>query len=320
MAYQFDVNNAGGANGGAEAVFLLKELLKSAGWVVRSSGDGTTFFAASDGITTAGAGAGGMNNSRAWFCIRQPPSAVPRREFCCQRGSSGEAFWWITMSAEDGFTLTAGDADDKPTATDDENLFGTTTVGTTLFAAAASYRIHIGADNAAPFAFWFFCVTNGTGANPTAIVFEPLAAGSFNSVDADPAVYYVEAASATTLVSTSLAATGGPVGWFNKNTVGPGGPELFVDMPALEYRRSGGTIAPNGAGSNPYDGDDNHFPIPYGRDTSTASSLGWKGFGSQMRWKGTVRANMSTLSDGGTRTKVIVGDVVLPWDGSVPVV
>jgi len=312
MTFLYDTNNADGANGGAEVIYALKELLKSAGWDVPASGDSLSFFAASDGITHAGSGAGGMNNSTAWFRVRAPASMSPRREFVFQRGTTERA-WWIQVSAEDGF-ITGGSATVAPTATDDENLYGTAATGTTLFTTAATYNFHMAADNASPFNWWCTSMVNATAVLDAILLFDTMVAGSFNAADEDPAIYYVNLGTGA-LDSGQLYSASGPKGWYKKDLSG----ELFVPIHAFIYQSgSVGVFVPGLTGTNPYDGDDNHFPVPYGRASGDTTQVGWKGFGTMMRWLGTNRANMDTLSDGGTRTKVTIGDVVLPWDGSVP--
>lgn len=316
MSFTFDVNNANGANGGAEAIFDLKALLKAAGWVVRSSGDATTYFSSSDGITTAGTGAGGMNNSRSWFCIRAPASMTPRREFCFQRGTTGNTHWWIKVSAEDGFTGGTPDADDMPTATDEQNLHGTAVAGTSLFTTAATYRHHIGADNATPFGWYIFNLVNGTGVQDAAIVFDPLATGSYPSQDDDPALYLARQGSpfnSTGLGSTTTC----PLGWYQKDLGG----EAWVRFPALTYNEGSGAsqTVPN-LGTNPYTSADDHFPIPYARRSGLGTQVGWKGFGTVIRWLSTTRANGDTLSTSGVKDHIIVGNCILPWPDVVPVI
>jgi hypothetical protein len=312
MAFLYDVNNASVATS-AEVVFALKTLLKLAGWDVPNSGDSLTYFPASDGITGAGAGAGGLNNSTAWFRIRGPATMSPRREFVFQRGTTERA-WWIRVSAEDTFVGGAPSATVAPTATDQENLHGTVAAGTALFAVAATYKFHMAADDAAPFTWYCESAINGTGAVDAILLFDAMVAGSFNALDQDPAIYYITNGAAS-LDITALGGAAGPKGWYQKDLAG----DIFVPMPLLYYNsNSFGTGVPENIGTNPYDSDDNHFPIPCGRPSGAATQVGWKGFLSMTRWCGVNRANMDTLSDGGTRTKVIMGMIVLPWDGSVP--
>ncbi len=310
MANLFDTSNVNTADGGAHAIFLLKELLKSAGWDVPASGTGVAgSYAASDLITTATI----LNASRAWFRIRAPASMSPRREFCFQRGSTSQATWWIKVSAEDGF-VTGGDTDDMATAADEFNLHGSGTAGTSLFGTAESYRVSCMAQDASPFAWYLFTCTNGSGAVVTALMFEPLTAGSVNALDQDPALYYATASQAFQLAHIAASGTG-PFGWYRKDLSS----EATARFPAQQYADSGGSTAiPALVGTNSYDDDDNHYPMPYARRSALGTQVGFKGVGTICRWLGTTRADMDTLTQTTTRDLVSVGDCVLPWDGTVP--
>lgn len=127
MAYQFSYVTT--TDGFAELLFNLKTLLKAAGWTVLSSGDGTTYFAASDGITTGAAGAGGMRNDKAWFRIRQPSGGsapyAGTREFVFQYSPASfvnEGRAKYSYSA--GFTGGAPSATQTPSAADEMFWFG----------------------------------------------------------------------------------------------------------------------------------------------------------------------------------------------------
>lgn len=314
MAYGFTINVVNNANGGAHAMFDLKELLVAAGWVVMASGGGTgsgLYSAIGDVIATAAI----MNTSRAWVRIQDPAGG---REFCWQRGSGGNAAWWIKVSAEDKFTGGAADEDDMPTATDEQNLHGSTTAGTTLFAAAATYHHHCAADNAAPYGFYLFDLVNGTGAQDMAFVFEPLVTGTYPVEDDDPALYYVRQSTPFNINQLSAGGTG-PFGWWAKDTGG----EAFVRYPACVYNDSGGTRQFPGVGTNPENNKDDTIPIPYIRGSASfATQIGVKGLaGTVMRWQGVTRATGDTLSVTVARDRIIVGNVALPWDpGVVPVI
>jgi hypothetical protein len=141
---------------GAQAMFRLKETLKHAGWTVLSSGDGTTYWAAADGITLEGSGAGGMNNNSAWFRITDPGA---ERELVFQRGAAHYT-WTLQYSRLDKFVGGAPNATTIPTATDmvGYRSGGLSTSGT-LFntTAGTSWRVNIAVQTAAEgnvYAFW----------------------------------------------------------------------------------------------------------------------------------------------------------------------
>lgn len=78
-----------------QAMFNVKTLLKSVGWTVPRSSDGTTYSATGDILFSAASGTNGFGNSRAWFEIVMPNIAAGpwagRRSFIVQRhtGSGG---------------------------------------------------------------------------------------------------------------------------------------------------------------------------------------------------------------------------------------
>lgn len=79
--YANSVQGLEDAESGPEVFYHQKELLKTAGWVVKSSSDGTTLNSTGDSITSGLSGAGGMNNDNAWLRIQSPDGA---REFVWQ--------------------------------------------------------------------------------------------------------------------------------------------------------------------------------------------------------------------------------------------
>jgi len=314
MAYQFDVNNNNGANGGAEVMFALRQLLVSVGWVVLADSDGTTYSGTGVQITHASSGANGMNNSRAWFRIQDPAGV---REFCIQRGTAGNTAWWIKYSALDRFT-TGGDATNMPTATDQQNVGGgSSVVGATIFATANTYQYHLGADDAAPYTFYAFAAVDTTAVTAGAFFMDAMVAGSYPAEDTDPVVITATNSTLTYSSWTSASASSAPSGWFRMNMTR----EAWVIMLGHRYYNSGyGIMAPSeGTHANPYTTGEDTLPIPYGRAASAGSCLGWKGVGSMVRWTVQDRANMDTISAGGVRFRVLMDDVTFPWPDVVPV-
>lgn len=106
----------------AECMYQLKELLKTAGWTVQSSSDGTTYNASGDQITSGGSGAGGMANTNAWFRIRSPAGAS-NPEFTVQRGT-GNTAWRVKFSQSNAFTGGSPGATQTPSATNERVDFG----------------------------------------------------------------------------------------------------------------------------------------------------------------------------------------------------
>jgi len=112
----------------------------SAGWVVKSSGDGTTYNSTGDQISSAAS----LAVTRAWFRIQDPGT---RREFTFQRGTDN-TLWRVKFSESSKFTGGTPNATTTPTATDEALLFGSalgtdsTATGTQMFNTDATYRSH----------------------------------------------------------------------------------------------------------------------------------------------------------------------------------
>ena len=288
---------------GAEAIFNLKAMLKLAGWVVQSSGDATSYFAASDGITTAGSGAGGMNNANAWFRI-QDPGAV--RELVVQRGSTSRAFW-IRSSKSAKFVGGAPSATVAPTATDQQNEWGTIATGTTLPPVDATYRQQGGADSASPYGWWTASYPTGGGDANFGLVYEPLV--ETDAADTDPIVMLVTVATLAftpvgdIAIETASSTVSGVKGYIDGTN--------FVSITGCTYGSASGTIFPGASGTNPHSTKDDAASIMYAR-RSALTTPGYKGKGTVMRWEGTTRSEGDTKS---AKTRICFGNVTLPWDG-----
>lgn len=324
MAFVFDTNNTPAT--GAEVLYLLKELLKTAGWTVPRSSDGSTYNSSGDQITTAASGAGGMANNSAWFVLQAPAAvAGSTRRFLFQRGTNNRD--WLCYYATTAFTGGTPSATERSTAADEEavNGGGTPAAPTfdTILGVDGAYRFHAGADNATPYSFYAVTPTIGTGVATWAFLFDALKTGTYPSADVDPYVMYspVGGGAETLTGSSSLyteSATTGVKGWLAK---GLGGAD-FVNIPVVVlYSVPGATmVVPDSLGSNPHTGLDDVVPVHYARRTGLAAPVGWKGASSLLRWTGVSRSPGDTLTVDATRDRVIFGQVSLPWDGSVPTV
>lgn len=321
MALQSDTNVVN-VTGAGEALYRLKLVLVAAGWDIIMSGGGTgsgLYSAVGDVIASAAI----MGTSRAWFRARAPAAMNPRREFTFQIGSGGiTRNVWIKYSAEDGFIGGAPDEDDMPTATDEQNVWGTAVAGTALFAVAGTYRQQIVADDAAPYGWWLTCTITGVGTPTAELIFEPLQPGTYPSVapneDPDPALVFCY--SGNGWLAAVIGAVGtAPYGWFQKNA----GTEAFARMPAYRLVDVGGNIlAPGGEGTNPETGYDAGERILFARAAGLATQVGRKGYGANIRWNAVARANCDTQSDPATGdiARIVFGDITLPYPNVVPLV
>jgi len=323
MAYLFDVNN-GAPGSGPQAYYQLKELLKLAGWTVVASSDGTTYNASGDESTSGSAGAGGLNNSLAWFRIREPGTNL--REFTFQKDSSQTYNWRIKYSGGPGTGFTGGSpsATQTPSATDEIILQGSGTDAAPGFQQQFDtpdngWKFNACASNTAPYTFYMWTHLNGNTYVRTFFMLDVMQDGTFLAGDSDPAVVYLSNFSSGILNSDLLGYYAySPNGWILK---GLGGAGWVPIIPCQQYTDSY-VFFPNKSGLNPYTSKDMFFPISYGRDSVQTAPVGFKGVSSLMRWMGSARSSFDTFNVNTTKDWLAVSGsasscyIVLPWNGS----
>jgi hypothetical protein len=315
---------------GAAAMFLVKQQLKAAGWTVPRSSDGSTFNASGDQISASGSGAGGMDNSRAWFVIQMPGASG--RQFCIQRNSSTgtntSQQWRIKYSAGAGFT-SGGSNIQVPSATDEGVVLGGGSDGSPTFAnlfggTDGSYRYQIGTDNASPYAFFAIAYPPGiAAANCTSSFFlDPVVNGP--SGDADP---YVIGVDASTGLDTNLAGgnliteTTCPFAWLKKGLSGQG----FVRVPAVGGETFVSSAFQNSIPTNrsqsapdPQNGFDNLIAFEYNRRGGMGAPVGYKGVSTLLLWQmSAIRNSGDTYTVSSVaKARMSIGWVSVPWDAS----
>ncbi len=313
MTFLFDVNNESCT--GPEAVYLLKELLKSAGWTVKASSDGTTYNATSDIILSGSSGASGLANNSAWFRIQDP---IAQREFVIQRGTSNPV-WRVAYSASSKFT-SGGSASVLPTATDQQFIIGSSGATASWFTTDNTYRWHGGADNADGYGFWAAGIAVGGATNPNHIfLFEPMKSGSYNVLDIDPYIIYTEVTGAV-CQATDFRGTG-VNGWARKGF----SDETWVNWHGEQILSNVSVeIYPSGVGTNPFNGKDTLISLVFGRPTRGLSGGiamgGFKGIAQNTKWNAIARTTGTTLTIETIRDRIILGDINVPWNGSNPVI
>jgi len=327
MAFTFDTNSIPAT--GAVCLFKLRTALVTAGWTQVDSGDGLALHSAG-AVTSGASGASGLGNSTAWFVVRDPNSV---RSFCWQRGSTN-LVWRTKYSASAGFTGGSPTATQVPSATDEVVLNGGGTDAAptfqTLFGTDGTLRFNcVAGDTTVGYAFYWDAFTSGLPSGTHyGMHLEVMAAGSFPAADTDPAVVYLVAQ------GNGGAGTTAPWGFdlilseyaraFLSNTHTTGNWVQVVAMPYMDRSLNAYKIpaisAGDGVAPNPFSAKDDGFPIPWARTVGKSAPIGWKGFGSFLRWSGTNRTNYDTISNTGvnSRDKIWMNGVLLPWDGSVP--
>jgi hypothetical protein len=306
-----------------DALFNIKALLKLAGWIVAESGTGSAgtgsgvYNASGDALTTAAL----MTNQNAWFRIRSPLGSGTGPEFLFQNGTSnnGQIDLWFTCYG----VSAPGTSSTLPTLVNGAEVRDK--ASSAQFDSNGTYRLWVAADNAAPYGFWYGCVPIGGGAVRGLASLSPLS--TVNVGDPNPYIFSSAHYNLAYPWSNVALATAGVNNATNIGYLPPPSATNIQIIPGFipnnqNFIGGGLTLAATtsggGYGTDPITGKDALFPIMFAR--SLAISLPtWKGVTTWMRWKGTARTNGDTGTLVTARDLIHMGDVVLPWDGSVPV-
>jgi len=237
-----------------------------------------------------------------WFVIRSPDGL---KEFLFNRYNTNNDNWQISYSQ--GALWVGGDETGVPTAADSAFFTQASLAGN------AASALHMGADDAAPYAFFSYMHQNGNfSSSQGGMAWVPIT-DAVQPGETDPYVFSIGISTVDPFElsvldvesndSTRARVVGIPAGQSSPNSI-----------PAQSYLSDGGDMFPNGA---PLDGNGNDLTIQvlFGRSSALSAPVGFKGFSDFMRWNGVARAAGETFNN---RTRVSWGDVNFPWDGSVP--
>ncbi len=339
MAYTFSVANT--PLTGSAAMYLIKTTLVTAGWSVLADSDGTTYNATGGQVTGGGPGTNGLGNVRAWLRLRAPTVGSNTREITIQRSATGVAAtddraWRIKYSANAGFTGGSPAATVTPSAADEVFMLGGGTDSSPTFSPASwfaannTYRWHIAAGGAAEsYSFVAWALTSSTTTGLNSIALDVMLAGSYSSLDVDPAVMYCS----DTSVQASLAAITASTAAGGANVTAPALARAWLGS----VSNAGASITTNnvnvsiitwgtnfGGGNtvaaNPFSTKDTLVPVFWARRPNPGfiHPCGGKGFSTLFQAGSVARTNVDSCDVGGTRTKFYYGGLWLPWDGSVP--
>lgn len=294
MAFLFTSNLIPGTS--AAGFFAFKALLKSVGWTVTASSDGTAFSGNLDVITAGSGGSGGMANTRAWFAIRSP---LLVGAFVVQRGATSDA-WRITYSP--GGLFADGGATTAPSAVDAVIVRGGGTEAAPTFEAnllgptEGAIRLHMGAGDATAGApFYLVGVTTGTNTIVSAFVRDVmLTPYSYAPDDTDPSVFYFGNKTANILAG-DLANYGHAYALLGASVRG-------VVAEAI------GTTLPGGCTASTQLSQRSSLVL-WGRGNGQTSPR-VKGWGSMLKWIGVAPAASGDLDASG---RVQFGNVSMPW-------
>ncbi len=308
--------------------YRIKEFLKSAGWLAKGSGDGLSIYSSSaDILTSAGSGANGCNNAKAWIRMSDPSGAneitVQIIETTAGTLATQSAFR-IRWSQTSTFTGGSPGFDQAPTATGalTETVMGGGTAGSPTGVSLFHWGVNPlyifgGADRNPPYSFYTAAIYGDTGTSSAFTAAHGLFLSSVTSViDDDPSLYLWYASGWTgsgvgAWLGTDSMDTSGAVGgntqlraynqfsvWqaFGAKLIGsafPGGiniaSPLHIATPLL-------------LGSNEVKGWPDMF-VYIGRSDSGA---------------GSARARVYNHPSGGTANLIRIGSCLVPWNGTVP--
>lgn len=262
------------------AMYDIIAMLLQGGWLKKADSDGTTYSSTGVQVTGGNTSTNGLGNTNAWVRLQDPGGV---REICIQRGTTS-LLWRIKWSHSAKFTGGTPAAAQVPSATDEQVLNGTGTdaapTGGAIFTADNLYHLHCGCDNAAPYDFWWATTLITTGVTQKMGVFLNMTIGSYPSLDAAP---YIVGFGGVPIIGAAILGSG----YFKKGLSG----ELWVAnlFTAWIYYVAAVQI-PKIVGANPYNGNDNGFPIPIGVASGNGGAH-FKGFASMntIAWCGATR-------------------------------
>lgn len=326
MAYTFESNGGVVVATGSVVIYLLKTLLKSVGWTVPSSSDGTTYNSSGDQITTSASGAGGMANNNAWFRIKEP--GANGREYLFQRGTTNPAWRILYSGPSNGFTGGSPSATQTPSAADEQGIAGGGTHAsptfTTWFGTDGTYKVRMAAGGATELYTWYMWTHNTASFAPiSALAMEKFVAGTYNALDEDPSATLFELTGAFgSVMHTGGSATSGSAGfkaWFKKALVGA----AYTVYGWCNYTFAGTVYGPGGTsgsgGINPYSGKDDVLPLFFARAGS--GNVGRKGIAYMFKAAAFLRAQGDTYTVVTTKDYLCVSSGtaechLVPWDGT----
>lgn len=323
MAYSYYVNQT--ISSGSEGFYRIKEILKTAGWSVTSSGDGLSAYSnSSDVITGFASGANGMANTRAWFIATHPTLDGYQRSICVQ----ATALTVRVKVSVNGFVGGSPSSTVVPSATDEILLFGSGTDASptlaTFFDAAANVRLNLIAGGSSEgYSFYMCGMRITTGGLGGLILMEKLT--DTNALDIDPYIYYMQGGSSyptsalNNLTSHDWVTEGSspPYCYVRKGYSNFSISKVYVSWFGTHSGSASNQMIGT-AGTDPYDGADIHFPVMIFVTSNTTTGIAvthYKGKAANIKLAGTARTSLDTTA---AKTQVYAGPFVFPWNGSTP--
>ena len=308
-------------------IFDLKTALKLKQWSVLSSSDGTTYNSTGDQITTATTGAGGMNNTNAWFRIQAPPIGGVTRELCIQRTTVNN--YRLKYSYSAGFTGGTPGATRVPSATDEGVFFGSGTdaapTGALLFRTTSNAYIMSLGDITDGYCFFVGSLRTFQSQVPDlqgCLFFDKISDNSISVGDVDGYLCYAhsgtnQSVQNETEFGNTTASPAAAFTWFKKGLIGEG----YVSAFMFQYTGFSNLSINSDLGTNSITNKEDLLPLLYGRTLSCAAPNGYKGYSHMLKFLSSNRRNLDVLDvDGGVSNFITYGKLAVPWDGSTVII
>lgn len=312
------ITNVSSPANGSAADFTLLTTICSAGWVVKSYGDGLSVFngsynLASNPFTGSGSGAGRLGNNNAWWRAASPDGT---REWLSQRATTDQA--WTKNRSKAGFVGGSPNASTAPTATDATPLFS----AATMYSATPG-RWFISVDNADAYGWTAYALPVGGGNVLTFLSDEPLMTGTFAAEDTDPYLWlgYYNATGLAATGAFSVTQSSAVLG-YKRFTTAASNQRIAYGMAYDGTNQLAPATNTSGAqmGQTPVGGLEVPWQIPVSRNAAASTSSGWVGVPSRHRYC-TVggRQNGDKLVDPTTGDNwLYAAGLWVKWDSSTP--
>jgi hypothetical protein len=337
----------------AAHVYRLKSLLKAVGWTHVASSDGTnvsnTFGNGNDQIGSAAE----MANNNAWYVLAQPAIArgigyPGNRQIIIRRGTA-DANWLIayvppnTDGSRQAIAVN-GTTAAIPTFGTTQIQVGTLPDTTASWSGVSSKNWSIGAEDAAPYCFYFvgYQVSGGAPDTGGILFLDAIEPGTGEPDDLDPCVIYavgsggsLDSTGTTGLSSVTGAKTDashGPFCYWRRGLAGETFGNVALGILAVwnQPTSSRHAVLPGGLGRTPGGSSYDETPlrplwVAGGENAGNASGdmlglvCGIKGASHMLRWRSGAQPFGFMLTEHTAKDRCVYGDVTLPHDGSTTI-
>lgn len=288
--------------------FNLKESLKSIGWTVSGSSDGSTADTSDNWPTETS-----INGSNRWMVLKTPPGAADPIEIGLGAIASNLEFGQISFYPR-GDASGFGSVSALPTGTNKTNMISGGAGGAEIVSGVTEHQFTLLADDADPYGWALITHTPGAPASAQfAMGLIPLEGKLPGDVGIPYAVYSGPITSGWLYTSTdNRIATGTVTSHFlaeiNDGTSCAGGGTAIGNVNASTPQTVRGTgLSPN-----------LKIVLPQTPFYSVTNGQ-YLGRSSFMRQMGVQKVNLDVLKLVVDRDKIVLGDFAFNWDGSVPV-